>query len=91
MKFIAVNHFEVVAIEKDGAINLDVEHTKVISVPDDEPVELGWNYHEPSPQATARLRLFHNPTPDPATLKQGVCYAIDEDGNQYVIETPTTA
>ena len=90
MKLIALKYSEVVAIEKNGAINLDVEHTKVISVPDDEPVELGWNYHEPPPLATVKLRLFHNPNPDPATLKQGVCWDVDENGVQYVVETPTT-
>jgi hypothetical protein len=88
MKFVALNELEVVAIEKDGAINLDIPHTKVISVDDDEPVELNWEYLEAPAMATIKFPLFVNPNIDPATIKPAVVYAVDENGQQYVVENP---
>ena len=90
MKLVALKYYEVVAIEKDGAINLDVEHTKVISVPDDEEVALGWTYIPAPLEATVKVKLFHDPNPDPATVKQPIHYAVDENGVQYVAELLST-
>lgn len=88
MKLVALNETEVVAIEKNGAINLDIEHTKVISVEDDEPVELGWEYIKPSPLAIVKLPLFGDLKNDLLNRKKPVVYATDENGNAYIVENP---
>lgn len=89
MKLVALHEYTVVAFEENGLINLDIEHTRVVQVPDDEPVGLNWIYQEPSPYALKRIPLFLNLNDKPEQVMEGVVYAVDENGKQYVVENPT--
>lgn len=89
MKLVALNEYTVVAFEENGSINLDVEHTRVVQVPDEEPVGLGWLYQEPNLQAKLTWKLFLDPNDKPEQIMEPIVYAVDENGKQYVVENPT--
>jgi hypothetical protein len=88
MKLVALNDNVVVAIEQNGSINLEVEHTRIINAPDDAQLELGWTYTKPPfPESKAQLFYPMHPPAD-LVLEPCVVYAVDEQGNQYVVENP---
>lgn len=77
----------VVAFEKDGSIDLSIEHDNVINVANHHQFDIGWIYAAP-PNNNENLLCFFSPNPiqDPANpVKTPVIYAVDLAGNQYEV------
>lgn len=87
MKLVALNNLFVVAVEKNGSINLDVEHDRVISVPDNEKVELGWSYVKP-PFPEAPVKLFYSgKVAEDFVFEPVLQYQDDGNGNSVLVTT----
>lgn len=90
MTLVALKMNRVVSIEKDGLIDVSMEHDKVVTVPDDSNFKMGWIYAKP-PIVYAGALYFYpydDSEMDNIPKEKGVCYAVDEQGNQYVVENP---
>ena len=87
MILVALKDEKVVAYEKDGIIDLDLEYDQVIQVPKTAQFGLGWFYSKP-PKEFDGVRYFFPPKPFDIVEEPLIVYAVDENGNQYVVENP---
>ena len=87
MKLVAINGYVVVAIEQNGSINLDIEHDRVISAPDNAEVELGWTYVKPVfPESLARW-FYSGKVPEGFVFEPATFHQDDGNGNSILVST----
>lgn len=88
--YVALKNNLVVAIEKDGKLNLDVEYDTIKTFPDDfdndkTPFDIGWRYEE---IVLGQPRCFYPPSPDmlPPPTKKPQVYVAGPDGSPVLVE-----
>ena len=88
MILVAIKDLRVVSYEQNGKIDLEVEHDQVVQVPDNARFGIGWSYSKPIKDFEGALYFFP-PKPFDIELEAPVTYAVDENGNSYIVPEET--
>lgn len=87
MILVALKDTKVVAYQKDGIIDLNLEYDKVVQVPDTAKFGLGWFYTKPAKEFDGVL-YFYPPVPFDIVPEPIKVYVDDGNGNPVLVENP---
>lgn len=88
MILVALKDTKVVAYEKDGIIDLNLEYDQVVQVPATAILGLGWFYTKPAKEFDG-VRYFYPPEPFDIEEEPILVYVDDGNGNPVLVTEPT--